>query len=102
MPAAALPDLNALDVDALRAMVLEQHAWIERLQTMIAHLRRMQFGHKSEKVERQVEQLELELENLEWPRAAQLAALRRKREPAGPAALRRDASQFAVRYLIIC
>jgi transposase len=87
MPAAALPDLNALDVDALRAMVLEQHAWIERLQTMIAHLRRMQFGHKSEKVERQVEQLELELEDLECAQAAQLEELQRKLEPARAAAV---------------
>lgn len=81
MPAAALPDLSALDVDALRAMVLERHAWIERLQTMIAHLRRMQFGRKSEKVERQVEQLELEMEDLECAQAARLEELRRKLEP---------------------
>src|SRR3954453_4063035 len=87
MPAAALPDLNALDVDALRAMVLEQHAWIERLQTMIAHLRRMQFGHKPEKVERQVEQLELELEDLECAQAAQLEELQHKLKPAGAAAV---------------
>jgi hypothetical protein len=40
--AAVAPDLSALDIDALRAMVLEQHAVIERLQTMIAHLRRIQ------------------------------------------------------------
>ena len=46
MPAAVLPDLNALDIHALRAMVVDQHAFIERLQTMIAHLRRMQFGQK--------------------------------------------------------
>jgi Transposase C of IS166 homeodomain len=82
MSAAALPDLNALDADALRAMVVEQHAVIERLQTMIAHLRRMQFGRKSEKIERQVEQLELELEELECTKAAQLEALERKLEPA--------------------
>jgi transposase len=82
MPVAALPDLNALDAAALRAMVLEQHAWIERLQTMIAHLRRMQFGRKSEKVERQVEQLELELEDLQCAQAAQLEQLQRKLEPA--------------------
>jgi transposase len=87
MPAAALPDLNALDADALRTMVLEQHAWIERLQTMIAHLRRMQFGRKSEKVERQVEQLELELEDLQCAQAAQLEELQRKLEPARIAAV---------------
>jgi hypothetical protein len=61
MAAAAPPDLSALDIDSLRAMVLEQHAVIERLQTMIAHLRRMQFGRKSEKLDQQVAQLELEL-----------------------------------------
>ncbi|MBV8072957.1 MAG: transposase, partial [Acidobacteriaceae bacterium] len=65
MAAVAPPDLSALDIDALRAMVLQQHATIERLQTMIAQLRRMQFGRKSEKIDRQVEQLELELEELE-------------------------------------
>ena len=87
MPAAALPDLNVLDVDALRTMVVEQHALIERLQTMIAHLRRMQFGRKSEKIERQVEQLELELEELESAKAAQREELQRKLEPAKVVAL---------------
>jgi transposase len=81
MAAVAPPDLSALDIDALRAMVLEQHAVIERLQTMIAHLRRMQFGRKSEKIDRQVEQLELELEELESAKAAQLQELERKLEP---------------------
>ena len=85
MPAAVLPDLNALDIHALRAMVVEQHAFIERLQTMIAHLRRMQFGQKSEKIERQIEQLELELEDLESAQAAQLEELERKLEPEAAA-----------------
>ena len=78
MAAATAPDLSALDIDALRAMVVEQHAVIERLQTMIAHLRRMQFGRKSEKIDRQVEQLELELEELESAKAARLEELERK------------------------
>lgn len=82
MAVAAPPDLRTLDIDALRAMVLEQHATIERLQTMIAHLRRMQFGRKSEKMDRQVEQLELELEELESASAARLEELERKLEPA--------------------
>jgi transposase len=68
-------------------MVVEQHAVIERLQTMIAQLRRMQFGRKSEKIERQVEQLELELEELESAKAAQLEELERKLEPAKVVAL---------------
>ena len=81
MAAVAPPDLSALDIDALRAMVLQQHATIERLQTMIAQLRRMQFGRKSEKIDRQVEQLELELEELESANAARLEELERKLEP---------------------
>lgn len=85
MPAAVLPDLNALDIHALRAMVVEQHVFIERLQTMIAHLRRMQFGRKSEKIERQIEQLELELEDLESAQAAQLEELDRNLEPKASA-----------------
>src|SRR3954464_5526129 len=86
MAAATAPDLSALDIDALRAMVLEQHAVIERLQMMIAHLRRMQFGRKSEKIDRQVEQLELELEELETAKAARLDELERKLEPVKAAA----------------
>lgn len=89
MPVAALPDVNALDVDALRAMVVEQRSVIERLRTMIAHLRRIQFGRKSEKIGHQVEQLELELEELECAKAAQLEELERKLEPAKVAALRK-------------
>jgi transposase len=85
MPAAVLPDLNALNIHALRAMVVEQHVFIERLQTMIAHLRRMQFGRKSEKIERQIEQLELELEDLESAQAAQLEELDRNLEPKASA-----------------
>jgi transposase len=87
MAAVAPPDLSALDIDALRAMVLEQHAMIERLQTVIAHLRRMQFGRKSEKIDRQVEQLELELEELESANAARLEELERKLEPVKAAAV---------------
>jgi transposase len=87
MAAATAPDLSAFDIDALRAMVLEQHAVIERLQTMIAHLRRMQFGRKSEKIDRQVEQLELELEELETAKAARLDELERKLEPVKAAAV---------------
>ena len=72
MSAVALPDLNALPVDALRALILAQHEQlisrereIEHLQLLLAKLQRMQFGRKSEKLERQIEQLELWLEDLE-------------------------------------
>src|SRR5438270_7748843 len=68
MPVAPLPDLNTLDAAALRDMVIEQHAQIssheaevERLRLIIARLRRLQFGRKSEKIQREIEQLELQL-----------------------------------------
>ena len=72
MSVAPLPDLTTLDVAALRDMVLKQHqqisshgAEIERLRMIIARLQRLQFGRKSEKIQRQLEQLELQLEDLE-------------------------------------
>lgn len=69
-----LPD----DIEALRAMVLEQRASIarmrqdmaerdleiERLKAQIDKLKRMQFGRKSEKLDKQIERLETELEEL--------------------------------------
>jgi transposase len=94
---AALPDLDALNQDALKALILAQHreltvqeeeilvqreqlqakdeqlAWrqaeIERLQLLIAKLRRMQFGRRSEKLNRQIEQLELQLDELQTAQA---------------------------------
>jgi transposase len=68
MVATALPDLDRLDIEALRALVVEQHAQrrqaysahlkalsaqsheIERLRLIIEKLKRMMFGAKSEKV----------------------------------------------------
>ena len=74
MPAALdpLPDLSVLDVDALRDLVLSQHEQlrsreteIENLKLLVMKLKRMQFGRKSEKLDRQIGQLELQLEDLE-------------------------------------
>jgi|GEM_PF-5776865 len=45
---------------------------IEHLKLLIAKLRRMQFGRRSEKVDRQIEQLELRLEDLEANRAERM------------------------------
>jgi DNA repair exonuclease SbcCD ATPase subunit len=102
MVSAPLPDLNSLDVEALRALVMAQHVEIERqqelhqqahsnyaeqysahvetlsaqrleierLQLLIAKLRRMVFGTKSEKVRVQFDQLELQLEELDAAQAA--------------------------------
>jgi transposase len=86
-----LPDLTRLDQDGLKAMILAQHEqlasqheqlqikdeqllWREQeiahLKLLLAKLRRMQFGRKSEKVAHQIEQLELKLEELEENRSA--------------------------------
>src|SRR6202140_4796380 len=84
----ALPDLDTLNHEALKALIVAQHAQIlskdeqlasrdeeiERLKMLIAKLRRMQFGRKSEKLDRQIEQLELRLDELEASRAEKLAS----------------------------
>ena len=70
---AALPD----DVEALKALVLAQQAQlteraveIEHLKLLIAKLKRLQFGRSSEKLNREIEQLELKLEELQVSAAA--------------------------------
>jgi len=84
-----LPDLNTLDADALKSILLATHEElvsvqeqllshqheIQHLTLLIAKLQRMQFGRKSEKVERQIEQLELKLEELEANRSEQAPPL---------------------------
>jgi transposase len=83
MAVTALPDLNVLPADALRALILAQHQdlitkdeqllsrerEIEHLKLLLVKLHRMQFGRKSEKLQRQIEQLELRLEELESNRS---------------------------------
>lgn len=75
MLAAPLPDLDALDLEAMKALLIAQHesyaakltsraSEIERLKLLVEKLQRMLFGAKSEKVLRQIEQLELQLEEL--------------------------------------
>jgi hypothetical protein len=87
---AALPDLYALDPNELKSLIVAQHqqilahreqlqakdkqllsrdAEIEHLKLLIAKLRRMQFGRSSEKVDRQIQQLELRLVELEESRS---------------------------------
>ena len=60
---AALPDLDTLDSAALKTLILSQYeqlasrdSEIEQLKLLIAKLRRMQFGRKSEKLDWQIEQ----------------------------------------------
>src|SRR5438270_12760832 len=90
MAVSALPDLKVLPAEALRTLVLAQHQQlvtkdeqlqsrereIEHLQLLLAKLHRMQFGRKSEKLQRQIEQLELRLEELESNRS--------EKEPEAP------------------
>jgi transposase len=71
---ASVVDLSRLDREALEALVLAQqeklltrYSEIEHLKLIIAKLRRMMFGTKSEKIAREVEQLELKLEELKRP-----------------------------------
>jgi transposase len=99
---ATLPDLDTLNREALKALIVAQQEQIlskdeqllskdeqllrkdeqlasrdeeiERLKLLIAKLRRMQFGRKSEKLDWQIEQLELKLDELEASRAQQVAA----------------------------
>src|ERR1700739_674258 len=83
-----LPDLDGLDPETLKALLVakhnesvEQHKQlrsnsqeIEHLKLLIEKYRRMIFGRKSEKLTRELEQLELRLEELETTQAAAQAA----------------------------
>jgi transposase len=99
MIVAALPDLDQLDMEALKMLVIEEREQrlrahtahrqalaaqhqeldsrlqqIEHLKLVIEKYRRMIFGRKSEKLTGQLEQLELRLEELETAQGADEAA----------------------------
>jgi transposase len=105
----ALPDLTTLDFEELKALVIQQHAIIvenqalvlektatlesqqdeiERLKLFIAKLQRMQFGPSSERLARQIDQLELGLEDLETNVAAKPTPESRRSEPCSQPARR--------------
>jgi len=72
-----LPDLDALDVESLKALVLAQQSQldsrdteIENLNLLVLKLKRMHFGQRSEKLNVDIGQLELRLEDLEANQAA--------------------------------
>jgi hypothetical protein len=76
MFAASLPDLDSLDLEASKALLMAQHesytatlssrpTEIERLVRLVEKLQRILFGTTSEKVLRQIERLELHLEELQ-------------------------------------
>ena len=78
MTASILPDLDDLDLEALKAMVVEQRAqlnenklFIEHQRLMLDKLRKMLFGKKSEKLRVEIEQLELKLEDAEAEQSAE-------------------------------
>jgi transposase len=84
----ALPDLNALDKDALKALVLAQQSelaarqtQIENLKLMLVQLKRMHFGPRSEKLSCIIGQLELQLEDLETGEAESEAERSRPTNP---------------------
>jgi transposase len=60
-----VPDLDTLDVQSLKALVLAKQGEIESLKLLIVKLKRMHFGPSSEKRDRDIQQLELRLEDLE-------------------------------------
>ena len=82
---ASLPNLDGLDPEALKALLIAKHLesveqhksdtdQIEHLKLVIEKYRRMIFGRKSEKLSGELEQLEFRLEELETAQAAEEAA----------------------------
>src|SRR5580693_3372855 len=65
-----LPDLNLLDIESLKALVLAKQTEIENLNLLVLKLKRMHFGQRSEKMNAEIGQLELWLEDLETNQAA--------------------------------
>lgn len=68
MPVAATPPIKVTlprDVPSLHAMVLERDLLIEKLKLQIARMKRARFGASSEKLDTQILQLELIVEDLE-------------------------------------
>ncbi len=74
------------DVEELKQLVRSSRAEIEHLKLIIAKLKRLQFGRRSEKLNREIEQLELRLEDL------QVSAL-----PAAPVVSEQPAARVPVR-----
>ena len=78
-----LADLDALDPAALKALIRSQQELlrssrteIENLKLLIAKLRRMQFGTKSEKLNRHMEQFDADSKI--WNRARRKESIRRQ------------------------
>ena len=53
------------DIESLKDLVLAQSSEVEHLKLVIQKLQRLSFGRRSEKLEREIEQLEFRLEELQ-------------------------------------
>jgi transposase len=93
MDVTALLDLDSLDKEALKALLIRDRRSkaheIEHLKLVIEKLRRMLFGAKSEKLTGELEQYELQLEELETTEAAEEAAEENSAESQPASAPRR-------------
>ena len=90
------------DLEALKALVLAQQSLlseraveIEHLKLVIAKLQRLQFGRRSERLDREIEQLELRLEELQVSAAP--VAFPAVAKPAAQAPVRRPLPQHLPR-----
>jgi len=88
-PQNTLPDLDHLSAEELKAIILTQQerlltreAEIEHLRLLLAQLRRLRYGRKSEKLDRRIEQLELKLEELEARKADHAAKVESHAPPS--------------------
>jgi transposase len=90
-----LPD----DVEILKQMVRSSRAEIEHLKLVIAKLKRLQFGRRSEKLDREIEQLELRLEELQASAAP--AALVASQKPAAQVPVRRPLPEHLPRERVV-
>lgn len=91
LEAHALPN----NIDALKRLILDQQAQladrdseIEHLKLLIAKLRRQQFGRSSEKLDREINQLELRLEELQAAQGRAAAIVQPSAPPSRPPARR--------------
>src|SRR5580698_965775 len=65
-----LLNLDSLDNESLKALVLAKQTEIENLKLLVLKLKRMHFGPRSEKLKADIEQFELRLEDLEANQSA--------------------------------
>lgn len=95
MPVAASSPIKLTlpsDVQSLHAMVLERDLLIEKLKLQIARMKRARFGASSEKLDTQIVQLELIVEDLESTLSAHAADATTQKSPSDDAATSKAAA----------